>query len=121
MLNFFKNFDNVFKDVVLIAIGYLIYSVLGIFNMSSKNIQKIEDSQKLIMQNAKDIIAHHDKNARIADSLDNYHIKQIEELNTQLKDMKAQLKKVETEITNYKTTFDNNKVDLPNPFVKDGN
>jgi len=112
----FLTFENAYKCIVIIAIAYLVYSVLGIANLSSKNIDKIEKSQELIMKSAEDIIKNHDKAAAVADSLDKVHIKQIEDLTTQLNVVQTQLKSVQSEIKSYKTAFDKNKVDLPNPW-----
>lgn len=114
----FLTFDNIYKVVTLVAVGYLIFQVLSIFNVSSKQIQKIEDSQKQIEQSAKDVIANHNKTQAIADSIDQIHIKEIQSLTTEIKTLKVQLKSVETEIKSYKDVFDKNKVDLPNPWQK---
>lgn len=112
------SFDNIYKGLVIIAIGYLIFNVLTILNISGKNIDKIENSQKEIMQSAKEIIANHEKRMAKADSLDQVRIKEIRDLKDQIVTLQSQVKSVQTEIKSYKQVFDKNKVDLPNPWQK---
>lgn len=110
------SFDSAYKLLTVIAIGYLIFNVLSLMNISSKNIDKIEQSQQLIMQNAKDIIAKHDKAVLKADSIDQVRLQHLQDLTNQITGLQGQLKSVQTELRNYKQTFDKNKVDLPNPW-----
>jgi septal ring factor EnvC (AmiA/AmiB activator) len=112
----FFTFDNIYKIVVIIAIGYLIFSVLSIFNLSSKNIDKIDKAQQEIMQSAKDIMARQEKALQKADSIDQIRIDEIKKLTTEVSSLKGQIKTVEREITSYKKTFEQNKIDLPNPW-----
>lgn len=114
----FPSFDNIYKGIVIIAIGYLIFNVLSIINISGKNIDKIEKSQQEIMQSAKDIIAQQEKRMAKADSIDQVRIQKIQDLTNQITTLQGQVKSVQTEIKSYKQVFDKNKVDLPNPWQK---
>lgn len=110
------SFDSVFKILTLVAIGYLIFNLLSIFNVTSKKIDDIKENQKKLEESAQTLIVNHNKAAKTADSLDNVHIQQIKTLNDKIFGLETQLKSVQNDIRNYKQVFDKNKVDLPNPW-----
>lgn len=110
--------ESIIKVVELVAIGYLIFSVLSIFNVSSKNIDEIKKSQQMIMDSEKHIIENHNRARVTADSLDKARIQQIQALTDKIGSLQTQLTTVQTDLRNYKSVFDKNKIDLPNPWQK---
>jgi uncharacterized protein (UPF0335 family) len=109
-------FDNIYKVIVIIAIGWLAFSALSFFNTSSKKLDRIEQSQIEVMQKAKDVLLHNQKFLQKTDSLDKIKNEQIKNLLQDISSVRNETKRLNESINSYKKTFDKNKINLPNPW-----
>lgn len=110
------SFDSIYKVIVIIAIGWLTFSALSFFNVSSKRLDKIEQSQKDVMIKAEEVIKSNEKMLLKADSLDKIKANAIKGILTEVNSVRNETRKLNESINSYKKTFDKNKIDLPNPW-----
>ena len=110
------SFDSIYKVIVIVAIGWLTFSALSFFNISSKRLDKIEQSQKDVMIKAEQIILNNQKILQHADSLDKIKTAEINGILQEVNSIRSETKRLNESINSYKKTFDKNKIDLPNPW-----
>lgn len=110
------SFDSIYKVIVIIAIGWLIFSTLSFFNVSSKRLDRIEQSQKEVMIKAQEVLLNNQKVLQKADSLDKLKTEAINGILKEVSSVRTETRKLNESINSYKKTFDKNKIDLPNPW-----
>lgn len=108
--------NKIFHIITIIAIGYLVYSLLSIGNSTAARFDRIEKSQQEIMKKSAALEKATNELIHKSDSLDQEKKKQIDQLVSQVDGLRIQTAIIHNNVLKYKDMFDKNKIDLPNPW-----
>ena len=108
--------NKIFHVITIIAIGYLVYSLLSIGNSTAARFDRIEKSQQLIMQKSAALEKATNVLIHKSDSLDAAKMQQIEHIMVQVDGLRTQTEIIHNNVLKYRDMFDKNKINLPNPW-----
>ncbi len=115
----FLDYTQLAMNVIsIIALGYLTFSILSIFNVSSKRIDKIEKSQQIITEKAEKIILSQERMLHKADSIDSLQSLKLYQITQKISGVEKNQKETQANIGKLREGIIKNRVDLPNPWEK---